>query len=62
MPYTYACAEFPGMEECPGKFTAATQEELWKLMELHGREAHGENPDEYSEDDRRQVQQLIHVS
>ena len=62
MQYTYACAEFPGAEDCPGKFTAPTQEELWKLLEVHGREAHGmANLDDWSDDDRRQVQELIHA-
>lgn len=61
MRYSYACADFPGAESCPGSFTAATQEELWKLIEVHGVEAHGMNKlDEWSDDDRQQVQDLIH--
>lgn len=59
MAYTYRCTEFPGMEGCPGSFTAATEEELWKHLELHGREAHGENPDDWSEQERRQISDLI---
>jgi len=47
------------MEGCPGSFTAATEEELWKHLELHGREAHGENPDDWSEQERRQISDLI---
>ena len=27
--YTYACCEFPGMEDCPGKVQAETEAELW---------------------------------
>lgn len=59
MPGSYVCAEFPGMEGCPGTFTAATEEELWMHIELHGREAHGDIPEEWSDDERRQIQDLI---
>lgn len=62
MPYTYACAE-SGAEECPGKFTTATEDELWKVLELHGREAHGMGTlADWSPEDRRQVQDLIHAA
>ena len=33
--YSYACNDYPGMEGCPGRFSAATEDELWKLVELH---------------------------
>jgi len=59
MAYSYACTEFPGMEGCPGYFVAETADEVLKLVELHARIAHGENPAEWSPGDRRQVQELI---
>ena len=57
--YTYACCEFPGMEECPGKVQAETEAELWQLIETHARVAHGEDVSEWSDEDRAQVQALI---
>ena len=57
--YTYTCSEFPGMEECPGKVQAETEQELWQLIETHARVAHGENVAEWSEEDKTQVAALI---
>ncbi|THJ08628.1 DUF1059 domain-containing protein [Nocardioides sp.] len=59
MSYTYKCAEFPGMEGCPASLTVATQEELWRHLELHGSLAHSEDPSAWSDDDRRQIQLII---
>jgi predicted small metal-binding protein len=59
MAYSYRCTEFPGMEGCPGSFTAATADEVRKHVELHAREAHGEEPAEWSAEDQRQIQDLI---
>jgi predicted small metal-binding protein len=59
MPYSYNCREYPGMEQCPGSFVAETENELWKHIELHAREAHGEDPSQYSEDEVRAVKDLI---
>lgn len=59
MPYSYACRDFPGMEDCPAVFTTETREELWRHAELHGREAHGENPSEWTEDDRKTIEAAI---
>jgi predicted small metal-binding protein len=59
MAYTYRCADFPGMEACPGAFTAATEAELWNHIELHAREAHQENPSQWSDDDRQGVKAAI---
>ena len=42
--YSYACKDYPGMEACPGKVVAETEEEVWKLMELHASVAHDEDP------------------
>ncbi len=57
--YSYTCREFPGMGDCPGYFVAATREEVYEITKVHARIAHGENPDEWSEDDQRQVWELI---
>lgn len=59
MAYAYACKEFPGMEDCPGFFVTKTEDELWQVLEVHGRIAHGEDPSQWSADDRRQIQELI---
>ena len=57
--YAYSCCDYPGMEECPGKVQAATEAELWHLIETHARVAHGEDPSAWSEEDRATIQQLI---
>ena len=57
--FTYACREFPGMETCPGEVTAETREELVELVEAHARIAHGESPDDWSEEDRAAFADLI---
>ncbi len=57
--YAYACSDYPGMESCPFAVTTETEDEVWKQMELHARDAHGENPEEWSEDDRKYLRTLI---
>ncbi len=57
--YSYACKNYPGMEACPGQFTAATEAEVIKLVELHASVAHGENPVEWGESDRAYLKTLI---
>lgn len=57
--FTYACADYPEMEHCPGKVTAETEAEVWKLMELHATLAHGEDPSQWSSEDRSFLQTLI---
>lgn len=57
--YTYACKDYPEMEACPGKVTAETKAEVWQLMELHARVAHGEDPAAWSADDRTFLDRLI---
>lgn len=42
--YSSACKDYPGMEICPGRFEAGTEEELWKHLELHASVAHNEDP------------------
>ena len=57
--YTYACADCEGMETCPGKVTAATEDEVWKLMELHAVAAHGEDPSSWGDETRQYLGTLI---
>ncbi len=57
--FSYACKDYPGMEDCPGKITAATEGEIMKLMELHAVVAHGEDPSSWSEEDRAFLATLI---
>lgn len=57
--YSYACKDYPGMEACPGQFTAQTEGELWKLIELHAALAHEENPAAWTAEDRAQLKTLI---
>ena len=59
MANTYRCGDYPGMETCPGSFTAETEAELWKHIELHAAEAHKEDPSAWSSDDRQQIKQII---
>jgi hypothetical protein len=47
------------MEACPASFTAETEAELWKHIELHAAAAHQENPKQWSEQDKQQMQKLI---
>jgi len=57
--YSYACKDYPGMEACPGQFTAQTEAEVIKLIELHASVAHGEDPAAWSEDERAKLKTLI---
>lgn len=59
MAYSYRCKDYPGMEACPASFTAETEQELWKHIEVHGSAAHGENPEQWSAADREQIKKLI---
>lgn len=59
MAYTYRCRDYPGMEACPASFTAESAEEVMKHAELHAEVAHGEDPKQWSENDRDRVQQII---
>ena len=62
MAYSYRCKDYPGMEACPASFTAETEAELWKHIELHGASAHGEEPEKWSSEDRQQIKTLIRPS
>ena len=57
--YSYACKDCEGMESCPGKVVAETQDEVWRLMELHAVIAHGEDPSSWDDETRRYLQTLI---
>nr|WP_245468383.1 DUF1059 domain-containing protein [Mesorhizobium sp. M1D.F.Ca.ET.043.01.1.1] len=47
------------MEACPGSFTAENAEEVMKHVELHARSAHGEDPSQWSQEDRKQLQAMM---
>lgn len=57
--YLYACKDYPGMEACPGMVVAETEDEVWKLMELHASVAHGEDPSAWTNADRAYLKTLI---
>lgn len=57
--FTYACKDYPGMEECPGKVTASSKDEVIRLMELHAVLAHGEDPSQWTDEDRAFLNGLI---
>jgi len=57
--YSYACKDYPGMEGCPARFCAATEDEIHKLVELHASVAHGENPAAWTAEDRALLKTLI---
>jgi len=59
MPHTYRCSDYPGMEDCPATFTAKTQSEVMRHVELHAELAHGEDPKQWSREDRDQLGKLI---
>jgi len=57
--YSYACADCEGMESCPGKVVAETEEEVWKLMELHAKVAHDEDVSKWDDETRAYLKTLI---
>ncbi|MFQ5546499.1 MAG: DUF1059 domain-containing protein [Acidiferrobacterales bacterium] len=59
MIYSYACKDYPGMETCPGRFYAETEDELWEHMELHASVAHKEDPTTWTTEDRAQLKTLV---
>ena len=59
--FSYACKDCDGMEACPGKVVAATEDEVWKLMELHAVVAHGEDPSSWDQETRQYLGTLIKV-
>lgn len=57
--FAYACAEFPGMEACPAHFHTETRKELDEIVRQHAILAHGENPDDWSQEDRDTLASLV---
>jgi len=57
--YSYACKDYPGMETCPGRVVAETEDEVLRLIELHASVAHGENSAAWSEKDRAFLRTLV---
>jgi len=57
--YSYECKDYPGMEECPGRFSAVTEDEVWKHIELHAAVAHGEDPSAWPAEDKGYLKTLI---
>ena len=57
--FSYACKDYPGMEDCPGCFVTESREELRQLIELHARVAHGEDPSAWSDEDKATLERLI---
>jgi predicted small metal-binding protein len=47
------------MEACPGKVVAETEDEVWKLMELHAKIAHDENANEWDDETQAYLKTLI---
>jgi hypothetical protein len=59
MAHSYRCADFPGMESCPGSFQSDTKAELWKHIELHAKIAHQEDPQKWTAEERQQMENVI---
>ena len=59
MAYSYACKDFEGMGDCPGKVTAETEGELMALVELHAKIAHDEDASEWDNETRTYLKTLI---
>ena len=57
--YSFACADFPGMESCPAHFHVESKDELFEITKHHAKIAHGENPDEWSAEDLQMVKDLM---
>lgn len=57
--FAYACRDCEGMEACPASIVAASEFEVWKLIELHAEFAHGEDPADWDQDTRTYLATLI---
>jgi predicted small metal-binding protein len=60
--YSYACADYPGMETCVGRFQADTAEEVWKHIELHASVAHNEDPASWPSEERAKLKALVKIA
>ncbi len=47
------------MEDCTGEVAAATEEEVWKLMERHAAVAHDEDPSSWNDETRNDLKAFI---
>ena len=56
---SYACKDYPGMESCPARFEAATDDELMKHIELHASVAHQEDPASWPPEERKKLKGLM---
>ena len=59
MAYSYSCKDCEGMETCPGRVVAATEDEVWALMELHAKIAHEEDARDWDDETRAYLKTLI---
>ena len=57
--YSYACKDYPGMERCPARFYAETENEICRLVELHASVAHGEDPGAWTAEAKALLKTLI---
>jgi hypothetical protein len=56
---SYACKDYPGMEACPARFEAASDDELMKHIELHAAVAHQEDPGSWPSEERSKLKSLM---
>jgi predicted small metal-binding protein len=47
------------MEACPGKLVAETEDEVWELMGLHAKIAHGEDANKWDDETVTYLKTLI---
>jgi len=59
MAYSYACADFDGMEACPGEVVAETEDELLELIGLHAKIAHDEDASQWDTETQAYLKTLI---
>lgn len=57
--YSYACADYPGMRECPAHFHVESKDELMDIMIRHAIVAHGDSPDDWSDEEREKLRSMI---
>jgi len=62
MAITYHCRDYPGMEWCAGSFTASTEDEIWKHIELHAQMSHHKTPEQWSTEEREAVKRQMRLT
>jgi predicted small metal-binding protein len=60
--YSYACADYPGMETCVARFQADTIDEVWRHIELHASVAHKEDPASWPSEEHAKLKGLIRTA